>query len=143
MGGRSSSFGRKSGGGSSNYNIDDLNSSAKTRQSKDLDYFVNHMSGESPLIVSEGNKSQGIKPLFMKRNNDNSMWWSTGQKNSNGKIDFTARMPITRKEQGIELHQHVTQRAQLTQSQFDGLLKQYNLDLNHAQKFKWRHEKWY
>lgn len=143
MGGRSSSFGRKSGGGSSNYNIDDLNGSAKTRQSKDLDYFVNHTNGESPLIVSEGNKSQGIKPLFMRRNNDNSVWWSTGQKNSNGKIDFTARMPITRKEQGIELHQHVTQRAQLTPSQFEGLLKQYNLDLNHAQNFKWRKEKFY
>lgn len=143
MGGRSSSFGRKSGGGSSNYNIDDLNGSAKTRQSKDLDYFVNHTNGESPLIVSEGNKSQGIKPLFMRRNNDSSVWWSTGQKNSTGKIDITVRMPITRKEQGIELHQHVTQRAQLTQSQFEGLLKQYNLDLNHAQNFKWRKEKFY
>lgn len=143
MGGRSSSFGKHAGGGLTSYNMNDMDGMAKTRQRKDLDYFVNHMNGESQLIVSEGNKSQGVKPLFMKRNNDDSMWWSTGQQNNGGKIDFTARMPITRKEQGIELHQHVTRRAQLTQSQFNELLKQYKVDLNHAQKFKWRKEKFY
>lgn len=126
-----------------NYDIDDLNDLAKIRQLKDLDYFLKHTSGESPLIVSEGNKLQGIKPLFMRRNDDGSLWWSTGQKNSNGKINFIAKMPITKKEQGMELHEYLTQRVQLTQPQFDELLKQYNLNLNHAQNFKWYKAKFY
>ena len=42
------------------------NENANIRQLKDLDYFLKHTGNETPLIVSEGNKAEGVKPLFIR-----------------------------------------------------------------------------
>lgn len=125
------------------YNTKDENENANIRQLKDLDYFLKHTNNETPLIVSEGNKAEGVRPLFMKRNSDNSLWYSTCQASEDGKIKFTIQMPIVKEEDGIKLNTHVTQKMQITKLQLNSIMKQYNISLDEAQSFKWRDEKFY